>query len=299
MGDEAEYRINKYETGQWGLPLHTNNNERNKNKMTTDIQTPAEAIKTPPTNPFAETTVGESREMPAKMVIYGPPKLGKSRFCAQIEDVFFLDIEGGLAYLDKKVRATPKIKTFDEVIKWLEHILTNDAFKAGTIAIDSADWLESLAIAKIEALHSTKITDKKYDGYAYGNGYLLVMNECLRVITALNLIWEKKGIKAVFIAHSQLKEVTTPLTDPYNRYELKFFAKGFGHKLFEWGDLILFCDKVFHVAEEGMKVSEPKVMILSGNSAAYIGGGRMRLDRDLPLDYHELKKYITQTKGAK
>jgi len=263
------------------------------------MTTPQEPVtpSAPAPNPFAEVTVGQSNEMPAKMVIYGPPKLGKSRFCAAIEDVFFLDIEGGLGYLDKKVRATPKLKTFDEVIKWLEYILTDDKFKAGTLVIDSADWLESLAIAKIEAQHGVKITDKKYDGYAYGNGYLLVMNECLRVITALNLIYEKKGIKAVFIAHSQLREVTTPLTDPYNRYELKFFAKGFGHKLMEWSDLILFCDKVFHVAEEGMKTSEPKPMLLSGNSASYIGGGRMKLDRDLPLDYNELKKYIT--KGVK
>jgi hypothetical protein len=117
------------------------------------------------------------------------------------------------------------------------------------------------------------------------------------VITALNLIYEKKGIKAIFIAHSQLKEVTTPLTDPYNRYEMKFFAKGFGHKLLEWSDLILFCDKVFHVAEEGMKTSDPKPMILSGNNASYVGGGRMVLDKNLPLDYHALKQYITGKKS--
>lgn len=264
----------------------------------TTAATPAPVATTPAaSNPFAEVTVGESREMPAKIVLYGVPKIGKSRFCAQIEDVFFIDIEGGLSYLDKKVRSTPKLKTFDEVIKWLEYILTDDKFKAGTICIDSADWLETLAIAKIEAQHGVKITDKKYDGYAYGNVYLLVMNECLRVVTALNLIYEKKGIKAVFIAHSQLREVTTPLTDPYNRYELKFFAKGFGHKIVEWADLVLFADRQFHVAEEGMKTSEPKAMILSGNSASYIGGGRMKISNDLPLDYHELKKHIT--KGAK
>ncbi len=271
--------------------------------MTNDTQpqlqvvTPAQAIKPPPLNLFEETTAGQSTDMPAKMVIYGIPKIGKSRFCSQIEDVFFLDIEGGLAYLNKKVRATPKLKSFDEVLKWLTYILEDDKFKCGTICIDSGDWLEALAIAKIEATHGVKITDKKYDGYAYGNGYLLVMNECLRVVTALNLIYEKKGIKAVFIAHSHLREISTPLTDPYNRYELKFLAKGFGHKLTEWADLVLFADRVFHVAEEGMKTSEPKAMILSGNSASYIGGGRMNISHDLPLDYNELKKHIT--KGAK
>lgn len=265
-------------------------------QTTTQTTAPATAPAAP--NPFQEVSAGQSKEMPAKMVIYGVPKCGKTRFCSQIDDVFFIDIEGGLGYLDKKVRSTPKLKTFDEVINWLKHILDDEKFKAGTIAIDSADWLESLAIAKIEALHNgTKITDKKYEPYTYGNSYALVANECMRVITALNLIYEKKGIKSIFIAHSQLREVTTPLTDPYNRYELKFFAKGFGHKLVEWADLVLFADRVFHVAKDGMKTSEPKPMILAGNSASYVGGGRMKLDADLPLDYEELKKHITQKKG--
>lgn len=262
-------------------------------------QSSASPIKAEPVNQFQETTVGESKEMPAKMVIYGIPKIGKSRFCSQIDDVFFINIEDGLQYLDKKVRSTPKIKSFDEVIKWLGHILENDNFKAGTICIDSADWLEALAIKKIESENEgKKITDKKYEPYTYGNCYSMVANECARVITALNLIYDKKGIKAVFIAHSHLKEVETPLTDPYNRYEMKFFAKAFGAKLNEWADLILFADKVFHVAEEGMKTSEPKPMLLSGNSASYVGGGRMKIHHDLPLDYNALKQHIA-TKGAK
>lgn len=254
-------------------------------------------------NPFAEVTAGESREMPAKMVIYGIPKIGKSRFCSQIEDVFFLDIEGGLSYLDKKVRATPKLKTFDEVLKWLEYILTDEKFKAGTIALDSADWLEALIIAKIEKDHGKKITDKYHEPFTFGNNRVMVAAEFYRIITALNLIYEKKGIKAVFIAHCHLREVSTPLTEPYNRYEMKFFSKEVGAKLNEWGDIILFCDKIFHVADGGMKTSEPTPMLLSGKSASYIGGGRMEIRQDLPLDYHELKKHITNNshanKGAK
>ena len=35
---------------------------------------------------FTETTVGESKEMPAKMVIYGIPKIGKSETC-EVPDI--------------------------------------------------------------------------------------------------------------------------------------------------------------------------------------------------------------------
>lgn len=242
---------------------------------------------------FKEIEAGQSKEMPAKMVIYGVPKIGKTRFASQAEDVFFLNIEGGLNYLDKKVRTTPKLEKFDEVIDWLKYILENDKFTCGTISVDSVDWLESLAIAKIEAIHGKSITDKKYEPFTYGNNYLLVANECCRMLTALDMIYKKKGIKAILIAHSQLREISTPLTDPYSRYELKFFSKGFGHKINEWADLTLFADKVFHVADEGMKTSEPKPMILASNSAGYIGGGRMVLGKNLPLSYEAVRKEIT------
>ena len=67
--------------------------------------------------------VGQSKELPAKVVLYGVPKIGKSRFASNAEGVFFINVEGGLDYLDKKVKATPLIKSFDEVIGWLTHLL--------------------------------------------------------------------------------------------------------------------------------------------------------------------------------
>src|SRR5690348_18377289 len=122
---------------------------------------------------FTEITAGQSKEMPAKIVIYGVPKIGKTRFAAQADDVFFLNIEGGLEYLDKKVRSTPKLNTYDEVVGWLKHIYDSPDFKAGTIALDSLDWIEVLAQDRLVKLHNAKsITDSAIKEFAYFKGVM-------------------------------------------------------------------------------------------------------------------------------
>jgi hypothetical protein len=241
---------------------------------------------------FTEVTAGQSKEMPSKKVIYGVPKIGKSRFASQFPDPFFINIEGGLDYIGKAVRATPKLHEYDEVIAWLKHIYENDEFKASTIVIDSMDWAEALATRKVEKANGNiPITNKEHKPYAYGNGTLMVSEETIKILRWLDAIHTKKGTGALIIAHSQVRTVDLPNQEPYSRHELKL-GKAVAAKIMEWADLVLFADYSFHVTKEG-KTSEPKPMIYAGGSAAYVGGGRMKLSKEIPLDYKLLEKEIT------
>ena len=242
---------------------------------------------------FEEVKAGSSKAMPAKVVLYGVPKIGKSRFAAQFPDVFFINIEGGLDYLDKEVRATPKLNGFDDVLAWLKHIYDDDKFTCGTIAIDSLDWAEALATRKVEKLNGDiPITNKEHKAYAYGNGAVMVAEETIKLFKWLDAIYAKKGIGAILIAHSQVRSVDLPNQEPYSRHELKL-SRALGAKATEWADLVLFADYAFHVSKEG-KTSEPKPVLYAGGSAAFVGGGRMLLKKQIPLDYSELKKEITK-----
>lgn len=241
---------------------------------------------------FTETQLGQSKDVPAKMVIYGVPKIGKSRFAAQAPDVFFINIEGGLQYLPSKVRATPKLSTYDEVMAWLKHIYESD-FKAGCIAIDSFDWLEGLAQAKlIKMYNATSITDSSVKEFAYHKGVMEAATMAKAALRWLDAIYKKKGIPAIIIAHSEVKTVSLPTHDDFQRYQMKL-SKSAAERLCEWADLVLFADFAFYVTKDGKK-SEPKRMLRAGGSADYIGGGRMRISKDLPLDYNELVKEITK-----
>lgn len=230
--------------------------------------------------------------MPAKIVIYAEPKTGKTTFCSEIDDVFFLNAEGGLDYLAKKVRTTPKLKTYDEVIGWLSHIYNSDDFTAGRIAVDSLDWIERLAqdvIIKRENARS--IQDTTCPALTYSKGLVEGAEMCFTVIKWLDAIYEKKGIPSILIAHSQVKGVDLPNQDAYSRHEMKL-SKQLGAKVNEWADLILYAGYTYHVSKDG-KTSEPKRVLFGGDSMAYVGGGRMKLKKELPLNYNELKKEIT------
>lgn len=243
---------------------------------------------------FQEITTGNSKEMPNKIIAYGVPKIGKSRFAAQFPDPFFIDVEGGLQYIGKEVRSTPKLQNFDDVIAWLVHIHGNEDFKAGRLVIDSLDWCEELARAKIEKAHDGKsIKDNAYKPFSYGAGQAMVDTEVMRLFKALDMIWEAKKIPALIIAHSQVRTMDLPNKDPYSKYELKT-SKAVAAKAAEWADIVLFADYSFHVSEKTGKPSEPRPMLLAGGSAAFTGGSRMRLSKEIPLDYNELLKEVSK-----
>lgn len=244
---------------------------------------------------FIETTAGESREMPAKIVIFGEPKLGKTTFACDAENPFLIDIEGGAGYLAKKVRSTPKLNSYDEVIGWLRHIYENDAFKAGTIIVDSLDWLESLAQARLIKLNNAKsITDPAVKEFAYFKGVLSASEDAIAVLRWLDAIFQKKKIKSILIAHSQIKTVDLPNQEPYSRHEMKL-SKYLAARTSEWADIILYAGYSFHISKEG-KTSEPKRVLFTGGSASFVGGSRMVLDKELPLNYKQLEQHITKGK---
>lgn len=242
---------------------------------------------------FTETTIGQSKEMPYKTICYGVPKCGKSRFASEYPDPFFIDVEGGLEYLPNKVRATPKLVKFDDVTAWLKHIYDNDKFTCGTLIFDSLDWIEWLAQKKIsEANSNIPVSDMSHKPFAYAKGYEMAAQEAIKVFQWADAIIKKKGIRILFLCHSQVKSVDLPSKDPYSRNELKLY-KTLSARAFEWADLVLYADYSFQVSKDG-KTSEPKPVLFAGGNASFLGGGRMRLSKELPLDYKTLEKEITK-----
>lgn len=243
---------------------------------------------------FTEIKNGKATGIPARMAIYGVPKIGKSSFAAQAADVFFINIEGGIDYLKEEVRSTPRLKTYDEVIGWLKHIYNTDAFVCGTLAIDSIDWWETLAQEKlVKQYGGTSITDPKVPAFAYYKGVIEAAGLAMDVFKWLDAIYAKKGIKAILIGHSAIKQMDLPNRDPFSKYQLKM-SKYLAARLLEWADLIMFADYEFFVSQDG-KPSEQKRVLRTGNDASFEGGGRMQLKNTIPLDYNELSKALTTT----
>jgi hypothetical protein len=240
---------------------------------------------------FQEISTGQSKEMPAKIVVYGRSKIGKTRFACSFPDAFLIDIENGSKYLDKSVRATPHLRTYDEVLGWLKHIYNDEKFMCGWLIVDSLDWLEELAQARLIKMHGAKsITDPSVKDFAYHKGVADAAKDVITILRLIDAINRKKQIKSIVIAHSVVKDIDLPNRDPFARYTLKL-SKQLAGKTMEWCDMLLFADHDFHVSSDG-KTSEPKPMLFTGGDASYEGGGRIKLPKSIPISYEALEKAI-------
>lgn len=89
-----------------------------------------------------------------KLLVYGGPGVGKSTLASQLPSPLFVDVEGGLNYLD--VARTPLIKDPDDFYRVLIEMSKTPVGEYKTIVIDSIDWL----VRKL----TEKIAKVGYDG---------------------------------------------------------------------------------------------------------------------------------------
>lgn len=147
---------------------------------------PLPTAKQPPTTDIARIT----------MLLYGPPKVGKSTFCSRFQNGFFLATEPGLNHLETyNMRAD----TWDEALSILADLEANPS-RFAPIIIDTVDKLWDFCVTYITQKNKVEtISD-----LAYGKGYSLALNEFSRFIQ--RLVSLRTGI--IFVSHHDYDEIT-------------------------------------------------------------------------------------------
>ena len=135
----------------------------------------------------------------------------KSYLASTLPDALFLDIEGGLSFLD--VTKTP-VATADELMQDLLELFKAPKQEYKYIVIDSVDWLVNLFAAKtsgagqgktLEALmESATLTLNKAQG-GYGNGKQVLENYIRNTLVKFLNMLNRKGYGIILIAHADKK----------------------------------------------------------------------------------------------
>jgi len=186
----------------------------------------------------------ESRKLPPRITIYGPHKIGKSSFGASADTPVFIQIENGLDALD--VKSFPKAETFRDVMSQLEKLVETDhPFK--TVVVDSVDWLEPLIWA--EVCEESQVASIELANGGYGKGYISALNIWGEYFQILDYLREHKGMTIIQIAHAQIKRFESPVTDAYDRYEIKLHKLA-AAKLLEYSDITLFANYYVGIKKE-------------------------------------------------
>ncbi len=143
--------------------------------------------KTPPRTDLSAATI----------LLYGPHKFGKSKWCASADNALFLATEPGLNHLSTYQVAIPTWEKF--LAACAELAEGKHPFR--TVIVDTVDNAHRLCAEHVcrqqKVVHESDL--------AYSKGYALVMNEFQRVVTKLTFL----GLGVVFISHSQEREIET------------------------------------------------------------------------------------------
>lgn len=199
-------------------------------------------------------------------LIFGPPKIGKTTFCSQMDEPLFLATEPGTNALAVYDYTVPDWKTF---LQAAAEISTGDhRFK--TIVIDTVDnlWKScSVFVRERNGIQHESDLD-------WGKGWDLVKGEFHRVLAKLALL--PYGL--VLISHSEEKEFKTR-AGTISKYVCTL-PKGGREVCLNLVDMILFATS--EVSDQG-----ERRILRTRPSENYEAGGRLQLpvEDPLPLDF--------------
>ncbi len=242
---------------------------------------------------LASITRGKRLRAP-KIVIYGPPKVGKSTFASSAPNSIGIVTEEGLDNID--VPAFPKAQTFDDVMSAIATLYT-DEHEYKTVFIDSLDWLEPLVLAKVCADHNVKNIEQ----IGFGKGYIFADDLWKQFFEGLDALRNQKGMTIICIAHEQVTKVKNPsLSDDYDAYSLKLNKRATA-LVNEWADIIGFAQhEVFtRQVDPANKLNKDVKAISNGvrklhlnPHPAYVAGNRYGIP-DTSLSWQDFQQAMT------
>jgi hypothetical protein len=214
---------------------------------------------------------------PIKCVVYGVEKVGKTTLASMLPNPLFIPVEDGTNQLD--VARTERPNTWQE-LRQLFIDIGSHTKEFDTIVIDSADWSERLAIAKVNAETNEKERSYGKDQGLYCDEFGLAIKASEWLVT--------KGYNVVWVAHSKVTRVSPPdQTEGYDKYELKM-GKATSGILKEWADVLLFINTETLVVEGGdgkkKSVGGTARVIHAAKCSAWDAGNRFALPESMPYE---------------
>ncbi len=199
------------------------------------------------------------------ILIYGPPKIGKSTFASKFSSPLFLATEAGLNNLEVYQMPIDTWEAFDEAYKELK--AGKNDFR--TVVIDTVDNLYRACQVYVRNKHGIA-HESDLD---WGKGWSLVKDAFTHAITKLSLL--PYGL--LMISHSDNVEIKTR-TAVINK-SIPTLPKAAREIVLGLADIILFCDS--------QQTDEGEVRIIHADpSENWEAGDRTgKLPPVLPLDY--------------
>lgn len=250
-----------------------------------------------------QSIVAGTRLKPPKVTIHGAAGVGKTTWAASAPSPIFLCAEEGLGRLPVarfEPRANdPVLRSWPELLECLQSLGTED-HDYETVVIDSLTAAESVLWSHVCKLHSKS----GIEDFGYGKGYIYAVDAAHEMIDALDYLRNERGMAIVMIAHSEVKRFDSPVTEPYDRYQIRLQPR-LAALIHEWSDAVLFAAWKTAVVRDTIKKSIDKERtrgvgrgertLYTEERPAYLAKNRYGLPPELPLEWAAFEQAIADS----
>jgi hypothetical protein len=244
-------------------------------------------------------------ENPPRVLLYSPPKIGKTGWAAQIPNVLFLASEQGTQEYD-----VARVPTIDKCEKGASHAnkcgwsmakswlvtLRNEQHDYKALAIDTLDWLEAVLFSHLVATSANGRTIVEAHG-GYGKAYEIAVEEWRRFASMLDALNTQRSMTIVALAHSATATFKDPTSGDYDQYRLKMHKLGSAFFM-EWADAILFAnfEQVKNLETNEWQSTGRRVIYTAPHQQfAYVAGNRYGLPPIMDMTYESFVKALSDS----
>jgi len=239
-----------------------------------------------------ENVVKGAIQKPRKIVIYGPPKTGKSTLAGSVKKGLMIPTEDRVAHIE--CHKTPVVQEYSEIMEVFDFLLKNEKHAYKRVVIDSLDWLEPILHKHICTTKGLKsLTDDHTKETAFQKGLKYLAVEGWKTFLYNCDVLRDNGFDVIIVAHSHNITVNPPDTDSYDKAVMKIDKNALSI-VEEWADIIGYYTQEIFVKKDDQGINKKgkalttkkRILHMSGNNPSMINGNSFGLgDVEVTLEH--------------